>query len=305
MISNKDKYRELCNTKDIPLFSQYYWMDAVCGADSWDVILVEENNNILGSIVYYLNSFEGEYEIRKAPLTQNNGIIYYYPENVKYDRKLSFEYKVADIIIDKLEGLNIKRFRQYFHHGFTNWLPFYWRNYQQTTRYTYIIEDTSSLDAIFSKFNGNVRNQIRKANKIVTIKKGMNPRDFYDLNEKTYLRQDIDIPYNFELFNTLYNNLIENDCLEIFYAIDESNNIHSAALFAYDSTSVYYLMSGSDDEFRYSQSLTLLIYEGIKLANRLGKSFDFEGSMKKNIENFFRQFGAEQKQYFDIQKEYK
>jgi lipid II:glycine glycyltransferase (peptidoglycan interpeptide bridge formation enzyme) len=91
----------------------------------------------------------------------------------------------------------------------------------------------------------------------------------------------------------------------IDYAIDEKGNIHSTALFAFDKKSVYYLMSGSIEEFRDSQSLTLLIYEGIKLASKKGLSFDFEGSMKKNIEQFFRQFGAKQKQYFDISKEMK
>jgi lipid II:glycine glycyltransferase (peptidoglycan interpeptide bridge formation enzyme) len=303
MSSNKVKYRELCKTEDIPLFSQYYWMDAVCGADNWDVIIIEKKGKPLGTLVYYLNSIDDGYEIRKALLTQNNGIIFYYPEGIKYDRMLSFEYKVTDAIIDKLEELNIKRFRQYFHYNFTNWLPFYWRGYLQTTRYTYVIENTSSLERLYNGFNGNIRNYIRKAEKIVSVEKGMSSREFYDLNEKTYMRQGIDIPYSFELFNKLYENLVENECLEIFYALDESENIHSAALFAYDTTSVYYLMSGSVEEFRDSQSLTLLIYEGIKLANKLGKSFDFEGSMKKNIERFFRQFGAEQKQYFDISKE--
>lgn len=305
MISNKEKYKVLCKTKDIPLFSQYYWMDAVCGSDNWDVIIVEENNNILGTLTYYLNSTENEFEIRKAPLTQNNGIIYYYPEGLKYDRKLSFEYKVADAIIDKLEKLDIKRFRQYFHHSFTNWLPFYWRGYTQSTRYTYIIEDTSNLDYVYKNYNGTIRNYIRKAEKMVKVQCGMSSIDFYDLNEQTYLRQGIEVPYSYEMFKTLYENLLENECVKILYAIDENENIHSTALFAYDSKSVYYLMSGSIEEFRDSQSLTLLIHEGIKLANKLGKSFDFEGSMKKNIERFFRQFGAEQKQYFDIKKDYK
>ena len=71
-----------------------------------------------------------------------------------------------------------------------------------------------------------------------------------------------------------------------------------------DQESVYYLISGTDEKFRNSQALTLLIYQGILLAIKENKKFDFEGSMKKNIEIFFRKFGAEQKQYFDISKEY-
>lgn len=304
MNSNKQKYIELCKTKDIPLFSQYFWMDAVCGEDNWDVIIIQEKDNILGTLVYYLNNNNGEYEIRKAPLTQNNGIIYFYPEGLKYDRILAFENKVADAIINQLEKLDIKRYRQYYHYKFTNWLPFYWRDYKQTTRYTYVISDTSSLDDIYNGFNGNIRKNLRKSQKLVQVKSGMSAKDFYDINVKTYSRQKLEIPYTFDLFNSLYSNLKENNCLEIYYTVDKYNNIHSAALFAYDSDSVYYLMSGSIEEFRNSQSLTLLIYEGIKLAHRLGKKFDFEGSMKKNIEAYFRQFGAIQKQYYDISKEF-
>ena len=305
MISKKLKYAELCTKKEIPLFSQYHWMNAVCGENNWDVIIIEENGNTLGTLVYFLCEISDGYEIKKAPLTQNNGIIYFYPKGLKYDRMLAFEYKVADKIIDELEKLGIKKYRQYYHRSFTNWLPFYWRGYSQSTRYTYLIEDTSNLDEVYKNFNSSLRNDLRKAQGIVKIKKGMDCKDFYELNEKTYSRQGIDIPYNFELFNRVHSNLVENKCVEIYYAVDECDNIHSAALFAYDSDSVYYLMSGSLDEFRYSQSLSLLIYEGINLANRLRKSFDFEGSMKKNIEPLFRKFGAKQMQYFDISKEFR
>lgn len=305
MYTNKEKYIELCKTNvKIPLFSQYYWMDAVCGEDNWDVILVEDSGNILGSLVYYLNPIGDSFEIRKAPLTQNNGVIYYYPTGLKYDRRISFENKVANDVIKQLEQMNIIKYRQYFHYNFTNWLPFYWNGYSQSTRYTYVIDDTSSLDNLYMNFNGNIRKNIKKAQKSVTVFNGMNADEFYELNKQTYERQDIEIPYSYELFKKLYNNLTKQNCIEVLYAKDIENNIHSAALFAYDNDSVYYLMSGSKEEYRDSQALTLLIYEGIKLANKLRKSFDFEGSMKQNIERFFRQFGAEQKQYFDISKEF-
>lgn len=304
MANKKEKYIEICNNYDIPLFSQYYWMDAICGEERWDVILIEENGNVLGTLVYFLNNIDGYHEIRKAPLTQNNGIIYYYPDGIKYDRRIAFENKVASKIIEKLEELDIIKYRQYFHHTFTNWLPFYWRGYNQSTRYTYIIEDTNNIEEVYANFNGNIRKHIKKAEKIVKVFNGMTADEFYELNEKTYERQGIDIPYSFDIFEELYKKLSEQDCMEILYAKDENDLIHSAALFAYDKNTVYYLMSGSNEEFRDSQSLTLLIYEGIKIAHKLGKSFDFEGSMKINIERFFRQFGAIQKPYFDISKEY-
>ncbi|WP_053360964.1 GNAT family N-acetyltransferase [Bacillus sp. FJAT-27251] len=302
MSERKKKYIQLCQENDIPIFSQYFWLDAVCGEENWDVILIEEQGNILASLPYYLNYIEGGFEIRKAPLTQNNGVFFYYPSKIKYESKISFEHKVLDKVIDEIEKLNISNFRQYFHYSFENWLPFYWRGYTQSTRYTYIIEDTSNIEAIYKKFNGNIRTNIKKADSIVRVYDDLSYEDFYNLNRKTYGRQGLDIPYSFELFERLYQNLDKNGLVKILTAKDEKENIHSAALFAQDSDSVYYLMSGSDQEYRSSQSLTLLIYEGIKLASQHGKKFDFEGSMKKNIEKFFRQFGAVQVPYFDISK---
>lgn len=302
-MNNKQKYRQLCLENDIPIFSQYFWLDAVCGEENWDVILIEKSGNILASLPYYLNKLDSGFEVRKAPLTQNNGVYFYYPTGLKYDRKIAFENKVLDEIINEIEKLNIRSYRQYFHYSFKNWLPFYWRGYSQSTRYTYVIEDTSNMDDIYNNLNGNIRKHLKKANQIVTVLDDLTYEDFYDLNVQTYERQGMEIPYSFELFEKLYLNLEKNNSVKILYAKDENGVIHSAALYVYDKTSVYYLMSGSVEKYRSSQSLTLLIYEGIKLANQLGLKFDFEGSMRKSIEKFFRQFGAEQKPYFDIRKE--
>lgn len=301
---NKQRYIEFSDSeKTIPIFSKGWWMDAVCG-DSWDVILIEENNRIIAALPYYLENNNGNKEIRKAVLTQNNGIWIEYPKGLKYEKKLSYEKNLMNLVIDKIESLNISRYQQYFHYSIKNWLPFYWRGYNQTTRYTYVIENTSNLETICSKFNSNVRKNLRKAEKYVKIKEGMEISKFYFLNKMTFERQGLQIPYSLEILEKLDEECRKKNARKIYYCIDEKKNIHSAIYFIWDGESVYYLMSGSVPNFRHSQSLTLLIYEGIKLANKMNKKFDFEGSMKENIENFFRQFGAVQKPYHNIYKKF-
>ena len=45
-MTNKEKYYTFCDIeKTIPIFSQAWWLDAVCG-DDWDVCLVEKGNEI-------------------------------------------------------------------------------------------------------------------------------------------------------------------------------------------------------------------------------------------------------------------
>lgn len=304
-LTNLEKYRAFSETeKTIPLFSKGWWMDAVCG-DNWNVLLVEENNRIIAALPYYLEIAEGFKEIRKAPLTQNNGIWIHYPPNQKYEKKLSYENRLMDLIIDGIEELDIDKYQQYFHYSVKNHLPFYWRGYTQTTRYTYVIEDTSNLEEVFKNFNVNIRNYIRKAEKQIVVLKDLGIEQFYELNKLTFERQNLQIPYTFELVLRIDEACSKRKARKVYYAVDDNGKIHSAAYFVWDDESVYYLMSASDPAFRHTQSLTLLLYEGIKLASRMGKKFDFEGSMKKNIEHHFRQFGAKQFPYHHIQKTFK
>lgn len=107
-----EKYRKFSESeKTIPIFSKGWWLDAVCPGD-WNVILIEENNQVLASLPYYLQNHNGLKEIRKAPLTQNNGIWIRYPLDQKYERKLSYEKKIMDLVIGKIEELGLTKYQQ-------------------------------------------------------------------------------------------------------------------------------------------------------------------------------------------------
>ena len=91
MKDNKQKYREFSEKeKTIPIFSKGWWMDVVC-KDSWDIILIEENNKIIGALPYCFKVHEGTMEIQKAVLTQNNGVWIKYPKDLKHANRLSYE----------------------------------------------------------------------------------------------------------------------------------------------------------------------------------------------------------------------
>lgn len=299
-----EKYRRFSESeKTIPIFSKGWWLDAVCPGE-WDVFLLEENKQIIAALPFHLSHFNGKREIRKAPLTQTNGVWIRYPENQKYEKKIRYEIKLMDFLIDKIESLNLSKYQQYFHYSMTNWLPFYWKGYSQTTRYTYVIQDTSNINEIYQNLDSNIRKLLRKSEKIVQVKEDLEIDEFYTLNQLTYERQNLEVPYSYDVILRIDRMCKERNARKILYCVDEYKQIHAAAYFIWDEQSVYYLMSGSNPKYRHSQALTLLLYEGIKLANQFKKKFDFEGSMKKNIERHFRQFGAIQIPYHNIYKEF-
>jgi hypothetical protein len=121
-ITNKDRYRELCNeNNDIPLFMQAWWMDAVCFNKKWDVILYEKNHKIIAVWVYHYVKKFGITAIIQPQLTQTNGIWIESPTGFSKNKILSYETEIMKDLITQFESLEISYFDQNFHYTFTNW----------------------------------------------------------------------------------------------------------------------------------------------------------------------------------------
>ena len=302
-MTNKEKYAQFCEKTYVPVFSKPWWMDAVCGNDNWDVFLVENDGTVFSAMPYYLTVRNGYKIITKASNTQNNGIIFSYPEGQKLPARLSFQEKCIEQTCDFIESLGIDKYEQQFHYSFQNWLPFFWRRYKEITRYTYVIDTQKSMEEIESDYTSNVRNKIRKASKLISLHEDdMDIDKFYVVNQLSFTRQKREIPYSLDLVKRIYEAGKANDACKILSAVDNEGHIHSVALLIWDECSVYYLLNGTDPAYKSSQANYFLIHEGIKFAKSKGLLFDFEGSVIRPIERAFREFGGEPKPYFRIYK---
>lgn len=304
--NNKELYKKFCEKeKTIPLFSQYWWMNTVCGEDEWDVFIIGDEKNIIATMPYYIITRDNQKIITRAKLTQNNGIWIKYPDNQKLSTKLSYEEKIIDQVCDFIESLSLNKYEQQYHYKFNNWIPFFWRQYKEITRYTYVIEDTSDIEKIRENYSAKIRNQIKSAKKILKVKEGKDLANFYRVNKLTFDRQGLKLPYEFDFLVRLFNECDKRKCCKLLYAIDSEENIHSVAMIVWDEDSVYYLLNGTDPELKKYQGNALLIDRSIEIAHELGKKFDFEGSVIKGVSHSYRQYGGEPKPYFRIYKDFK
>ena len=88
---------------------------------------------------------------------------------------------------------------------------------------------------------------------------------------------------------------------QILIAKDENGVVHAALYLVFDEQCTYYIMGGSDPNYRSSGAISFLMWHAIMEAKHRGsRLFDFEGSMIEPIENFFNSFGTEQVPYFNI-----
>lgn len=301
---SKELYEKFCREAYVPLFSQPWWLDAVCGPENWDVFVVEQSGALMAALPYYLTERDGKRMITKAKNTQNNGILLNYPEGQKPPARVSFEIKVINELIDRIESLGLDKYEQQFHYSFTNWMPFFWRGYREITRYTYVIEDTSDHAAVMNNYTSNVRKNLRKAEKYCSLADSITEEEFYRVNRMSFERQNMQVPWDFDYFTRVSAACAAHQAGKMLSAVDENGNVLSVAFIVWDSQSVYYLLNGTDYRKKDLQANDFLINESVKFAGQMGLRFDFEGSVIKQIENSFRQFGGIPKRYFRIFKEY-
>jgi lipid II:glycine glycyltransferase (peptidoglycan interpeptide bridge formation enzyme) len=278
------------------IFQQPWWLDAV-SPNQWAEVIVEKDKEVIARLPYAIKNKYGLNVITIPPLTQTLGP-WLKPSNAKYAKQLAEQKKIMTSLIEQLPQYDY--FISQFHYSIDNWLPFYWHGFSQTTYYTYVIEELNDLDRVWDRLAGQMRTQIRKAEKLLKVYSNSDIERFQDLNELTFQRQGKSPPYSREYIRRLDAACAEHQARRIFFAEDAQGRIHAAQYIIWDENSAYYLMGGADPELRGSSATSLLLWEAIKFAATVTKKFDFEGSMIEPIECFFRDFGARQVPYFRV-----
>ncbi len=297
-MSNKEKYRQFCKTEmGLPIFVKDWYLDAVCIEGEWDVILIENETEILAALPYFHKKKAGFHYIIMPPFVKMMG-----PYLTSSGRNHKNPHRLYQQLIEKLPSLD--GFKQDFHPAIKNWLPFYWKGYHSTTRYTYVIDLKNSLEQIYADLNRNMKRNIKKASTQLRIETNHSLTKFYELNQMSFDRQSVKIPYSFDVLEKHYQTLREQDAVRLFFAVDDQGQMHSAAFLIWDEKRAYYHLSGDAPHLRKSGSGIFLIWEAIKFAKEKleVEYFDFEGSMMENVEQIRRQYGAVQEPYFRVWK---
>jgi hypothetical protein len=304
-MTNKERYRTFCEEKPVPLFMQAWWLDAVCvEGKTWDVLLYEENGKIMAVMPYHLLKKWGFKIILNPQLTQYNGVWIDYPTDCKLHKRYSFEKKIMDNLIDKLEALKPSFYSQGFHHSVTNWQPFYWKKFKQTTQYTHIIKNIVESDIIFKNIHKKYRQRIEKNEQELVIDFNLLPEEFYNFHKNFLTEKKDRINYSKQLFLSIFHAANKREQGKIIAIRDKNNNLLSALFFVWDKNNAYNLITARKKIEKSNDALIYMTWSAIKYLNDKTKNYDFEGSMIEGVAVNDQRFGAEQIIYFNISKHY-
>ncbi|MGB4839350.1 MAG: hypothetical protein WBP08_10180 [Saprospiraceae bacterium] len=300
-MNNQQKYRDFFRTGTaLPVFFHPDWLDITSKGGSWDVALTtDKSGDITAILPYYITKKYGQRAIIMPHLTPYGGIYIVANYASKTETYIKNEKEFISELISYLPE-NIVYYSQSYFYNFNNWLPFYWKGYQQTTRYSFVINDLRhwTIDNVST----NIRNKIKKADQELEIITIDDPSIIYKQIYNVLYNKDIHLSLSLDTFLALDRWLKSEGKRLMLGAVDSQGNIHASIYLLFDLDKTYSLIIGSDISLRQSGAVPFVIYHAIKESSKRASAFDFEGSMLESLFDLFAGFGGTLTPYYRIYK---
>lgn len=297
-MTNKEKYRLLCEAEGaaVPLFQQYWWMENVCHGKRWDVLLEERDGRVAGALPYLEGRKLGMRYVLQPQLTQYTGP--WLAPWLDFDGRRS----VTESLVGQLDKMRLTLYCQCCAPSVTDWLPYYWHGYSQTTRYTYRFPSIADPDALLAATSRSRRRYLAPVERATAgIDRQLDPGLFAAMHADYWKRHgDGDwLPASF--IARVCRTAVERGQGLLWGLMDKQGQPVCAVMVVYDAHSAYLLLSAIGPTAP-RDSMTYLIWHLIRHLAPLTEAFDFEGSMDKGVEYHNRAYGTVQTPYFCIKK---
>jgi hypothetical protein len=275
------------------IFEQGWWMDAVA-PDAWCDVVVRDDAGVAGRLITPIRRRAGLRTSAPPPVTPHQGP-WLRPVDGAPAHRLARQMEVLDALLEQLPPLALHRTR--LSPGTPSCLPWHWRGYRLHLRYTYEIPAGRDEEAAWGLLRQRPRRAIRRAEERL----GFRPAGVTEVEDlvNAGLTRTGAAELTDGLLSRLDAALTVRGRRDAIAATDAQGDAVAVAYFVHDDDATYYLLGGRRDDVRDDGAPSALIWRGMALARDRGVRFDFEGSMLRPIEAFFRSFGAQPVPYVD------
>jgi hypothetical protein len=281
------------------IFCYSWWLEAITKSNYKILVIIEENVIVAGIPL----ALDNQNKINIPPVTRTSGVLYNHQENISARNRKSLERKWMKALLDLIPPDDFVQ--MCFHQNFTDWLPFRWKGFRQTTRYTYLIDcKDHSPDDLWNNLDIETQRVIRRAKENgITVETTDDFELVYKYEELSYKRQGLSfrIPYND--LKSLDNAIKQREKRVIFKAASIDGSVHATLYAAFNQRSAYALLSGGDPELRKMGGHTLIMWEAIRYFSGKVNCFNMGGSDIERIEAHLKGFGGTLTPYFLIYNE--
>ena len=287
-LSAKEEYKRLCETEELPLFLQDWWVHAVSAGLNWDVLLARDSENHICAVMPYVEDKHLWRKFIHMPTLCPYGGVW-----VRDDWMDSFDATtaVAREMHAQMEKMNIAYYQQRFFPDNHVVQAFESIGYRKIERSTFVVEDTSDLQRILDGFSKNKRKKLEK--KTLTYKVGtMTAEEFYRFHVLCNGEKGKELWYTRETFLVLWEKSQARRQSTIICIRDEHDEPLAAAFVVWDKLMAYELLNCYEHSEADNGAREKLTFEVLKYANSLGLGLDFVSHR-----SYLRHYGAVKKAY--------
>jgi len=300
-MSNKDIYEKICSqNKEIPVFAQPWWLDAVC--KNWDVAISKKGDYIAGAWPYPIEKKIGVVLMRTPMLTPYMGPQVFYPNDLKESNYDSFQHETIADLIKQMPNAPVWNLA--IQPGIKQAGLFKQNKLEPKVQQTFLLELKEDEKTLLDKMKEGVRRNVRIAESEVTITNSPEHlKDIFKFQKNTLTKKGKTFKYSLKDLQKIMKAGQDNNSSALWVAKTPEKKILAIVWHMWDAKCSYYFMGGQNPEANSYRAMTLLLWHSMKHAKNQGNTiFDLEGSMDEGVERFFRNFGGDREIYIVLMK---
>jgi len=299
-MNNLSRYRQLTDVhRQLPLFFQPWWLDALCA--DWNVALVENDKDIQAVMPFQQEKKWGLRLLRHPPLCPYLGP-YFFIRSTQQQKQWGEEERLLTALLAQLPQYDYCQLTTV--PGFENFPAFHQRQFKNSNRLTYLLEVSPSEEELFLQISSRLRQYIKSAQKSLRIELEQQPdlALFLSWHKNAFEKKGSPYPFSLPLIEKIVSAAEAHQASLFQTAFDEQNRPVAMLWTPFDGQKSYHLLAATAPNSTHNGALGLLTWNAIKQAKTRGlKQYDFEGSMDKGIEAFFRKFGGQRIPYLQFE----
>lgn len=288
-MSTKEAYLQLCTEqKDIPLFMQPWWLEAVCAGYEWQALMSYDSEGApIAACVYMIKKCLRMRYATLPPMCYNSCV--WIKDTVADD-----EDTLRHILADFEQQLHQEKFA-YFKTLFNteSKLPklMEQQKYYRRLMPAYKMQDLTNLDNMLANYSKSAKKELQQA---LTLQADWNieAEDFYKIYESQFTAKGKEAPYSREFLLVLYKKSQRLENSQLLAVRNQAGEIKAAAMLIWSEQCMYILMPYFAEDAQASGAQALLYWEAQKFASKKVSRFDFCTTWKRRKASIARQYGG-------------
>jgi lipid II:glycine glycyltransferase (peptidoglycan interpeptide bridge formation enzyme) len=281
---------------NIGLFASKLWLN-VYGEALHLIGIYQDDHQIIGGFFYFETKKLGFTIIRLPPYTPHCCLYF----NFKGTNTAAINGAKKEVMIAVCNYIKSQKCLLSilaFPSSIVDMQSFIWSDFKVIPNYTYRIALNCSFDQIRANFDSKNRNAINKSIRdgVLVKASSMSKNEEFVFFDRALREAGANVYPS--ILSGIFNQF-SNDSNSFCLVASHGDKNLGMVFCVFDNEVCYYLLAGLNKQSGFQGVNNLLVQESIKKAMSLGCStFDFEGSMIKGVEKFFRSFGAELHPYY-------